>query len=523
MLLLAGVIALMNDLEKAASWLPDLFQCLWRRLVPRVPDIYTENWPGRRCHEARRICNLLKESGTCAVPGDILHYLSGTHPVTWLAIETPKTDPDRRAHVVAQCIDEVFGQLHPHWKPEEGEPAIAMPLRRFRRHYRQHGRFNGSDLDTQVVLKAPLRRGVASPLTEESNRLEDQFRWLTCFQQRVPGRPYTVSLRVLAEREDIQIEDVREPELCFALIPLAERVEDLVMVPHVDGDRCWLDVRPDHDREERMAEKAGQALRQAAQEGAHVAVLPELAVSTPIRRAIVETLRQLVSETLAESPLQLVVAGSGLSEERHATSGLPYNECVVFGREGHELWRQRKLNHYPLKGAVLEGCGVEVPESEAVYRERFHAGRELQLVDSALGRMVVLVCQDLYEAEPGERVLEQMRPDWAFSPVFDGEIRVGRWMHQRANPLAERYGVSTVVVNSLSRALREAPDRQIFGFGLCVDGSKPFNYHITRCGILNAGPSSKASRERRQPRLKIVRWQPEVWRRMKIVGNLPAV
>ncbi len=241
-----------------------------------------------------------------------------------------------------------------------------------------------------MILKAPLRLGNAAGQTEEeSNRLEDQFKWLTCFQSHVPGRPYEkISLRVLADRQDVDLEDAAEPVLRFALIPLAERVEDLVMKPRVEGDRHWLDVWPDRDRERRLGEKVGQALRQAARQGAHVAVLPELVVSTHVRREIVETLRHLVSETLAESTLQLVVAGSGLSEEVHPTSGLPYNECVVFGREGRELWRQRKLNHYPVKGAVLERCGVEVPEREARYRERFHTGRELQLVDGALGRMM---------------------------------------------------------------------------------------------------------------------------------------
>ncbi len=512
----------MNELEQAVDWLPDVFQRLWHQLVPRTPDIYSEDWPGRRCHEARMIIRQLQRSASCGLPHDVLHYLNGAHPLTWIKVEISGDDRDRRAHVVAQCIDEVFGQLHPQWWPEEGDGPLPVPLGRFRRHYRRHCRFNSPGCDVQVVLKAPLRPSAAPRLTEEgSNRLEDQFKWLTCFYRRVAGRPFAVSLRALAEREDLVLEEVGEPELRFALIPLAERVDDLMMEPRVDGDRHWLDVRPNPGREERLAEKAGQALRIAAEERAQIAVLPELVVSPPVRFAIVGTLKRLVSETAAESPLQMVVAGSGLTEERHAKSGLPFNECVVFGREGQELWRQRKLNHYPVESAVLEKCGIEVSDSEARYRERFHAGRELQVVDSALGRMVVLICQDLFEAEPGERILEQLRPDWAFSPVFDGEIRVGRWTHQRANPNAVRYGVSTIVVNSLSRVGREAPDRQIVGFGLCVDGGLPYGYCIARCGVVRNATGVEDSRKQRRPRLKIVDWRPEGWRRLKIGGSLP--
>ena len=40
--------------------------------------------------------------------------------------------------------------------------------------------------------------------------------------------------------------------------------------------------------------------------------------------------------------------------QRHPESDLPYNECIVFGREGRELWRQRKLNHYPTEAEVLK-------------------------------------------------------------------------------------------------------------------------------------------------------------------------
>ncbi|MCP4657728.1 MAG: hypothetical protein GY856_20160 [bacterium] len=509
----------MVELEKAAAWIPDFFLLLWHRLVPRTPDIYSEDWSGRQCHEAGMIRDLLWDADTWEVPPAILSYLRGLHPITWPEVRTPPKDPDRRAHVVAQCIDEFFGRLHPRWRPGEDEPAPTRALRRFRRHYRQYGRFNRSEGATNLVLKTPLRPGSALPRTEEGgNRLEDQFEWLTCFPSSVPGKPCTISLRVLEERKDIELGDAPEPDLRVALIPLAERAEDLVLEARRRGESCWLDVRPAAEREEGLAEKAAEALRLASKQGAQVAVLPELVVSAPVRRAIFETLEQLVNETQGLPRLQLVVAGSGLSEERHPESGMPYNECIVFGREGRELWRQRKLNHYSVPGAVLESCGVEVPETEAGYRERFHAGRVLQVRDSALGRMAVLICQDLYEFEPGERLLDQLRPDWVFCPVLDGEIRVGRWTHQRANPIADRHGVSTVVVNSLSRAVRENPDRLRLGFGLCVDAGHPFNYRITRCGI--AKSSATTGPKPHPPRLAVVHWRPEDWSEMmRIVGR----
>ncbi len=506
----------------AASWLPDLFAYLVGWLDQWTPDINSGDWPGRRCREAEWILGEIKSAQTGGIPNKILRYLQGTMP-----IDAHRSDPRQRALVVAQCIDSAFEPLHPrhYWLTRQrGQPQERLEggLREIRSHFVKAGRFNKQAEHGLVLPKTPLRPGWASdknPLEERAqrqpgvgtNQLKDRFENLVCYKG--PDRSaYVVSHHRLRER-DMDRDRIENEMLRVAFVPLAEQFDDLSLVASEPGGGRF-EARPDPRREGTLADAAGTTLRAVESAGAQVALFPEWVVSPAILRSMTETLREIALEAAGGPALQLVVAGSGLSDERHPDSGLPYGECVVLGIGGRELWRQRKLNHYSVPAEDLESWGVSAQDPEK-YRERFHAGRTLRVVDSALGRMVVLICQDLYETHPGDPVLDQLQPDWVFCPVLDSEIKVGRWTYQRALPVAERHGVSVVVVNSLVLPRRPKDRRpRKLGYGLCVDREHPYRFQIVECRV---PPRRSALRSAsRKPLFQVVSWTPEAWDRVHI-------
>jgi hypothetical protein len=56
-----------------------------------------------------------------------------------------------------------------------------------------------------------------------------------------------------------------------------------------------------------------------------------------------------------------------------------------------------------------------------------------------LGRVVILICEDLEQQVPGDIVFK-LRPDLIVTPVLDIAQSPGRWTHRRAMEIARRTG-----------------------------------------------------------------------------------
>ncbi len=477
-------------------WLPDLFAELWLRLVPRTADIYSDDWHGLYIREADSIREMIRSAKSAETPDSVLNYLEGARP-----IRHDVADPDKRAFVVARCIDDCLEPFHPRYRQTlRGRRArMGLGLHEIDSYYLRHGRFNKSTESGLILPKAPLRPGWIRRRPDVSdNQLRDRFRFLSYYREP-ELREHTVSVRKLPEYKDIDGRSIARQGLRIAVIPLATYPNDLSLRTREDR-RGRLDIEPDPSREELLADRASAALFAANAEGAQIALFPELVVSLAVRKAIVETLRQ-ITETDGTSALQLVAAGSGACTD----AGRTYNECVVFNGYGWPLWRQRKLTQYSPPAERLERWGAQVSRREK-YRENYHGGGELQVIDSSGGRMTVLICQDLFEDKPSGRVMRELRPDWVFCPVLDSELEVGRWMHQQSMPLAARYGVSVIVVNNLDLPRRERPRGRKFGVALCVDRDEPYRCNIAKC----QAPPQRLSASR-QPVFEVIKWRPFRW------------
>lgn len=144
------------------------------------------------------------------------------------------------------------------------------------------------------------------------------------------------------------------------------------------------------DEKSRNLAVAEGMLRQAADRGARLVVLPEMFLwrgpEERIRSAA-EPLDGPSMERLAKAVADVgitLVAGSFYEDD--GTGGLPFNTTVVFGPDGRRRGVYRKIHLFDVS---IPGR-VEVRESD-----RMRGGDEVVCVDTSVGRVGLSVCYDL--------------------------------------------------------------------------------------------------------------------------------
>lgn len=148
---------------------------------------------------------------------------------------------------------------------------------------------------------------------------------------------------------------------------------------------CQLHVTPD---KEANLERAAKMVREAAEKGAHLAVLPEM-FNTPISRRYMASNAEPVPGPVATALSKLakecgvVLVGGSFPE---ADGSKVYNTSLTFDKTGQQICHYRKMHLFDVN---LPG-GVVLRESDTV-----SAGSRLGLVDTELGRLGIGICYDL--------------------------------------------------------------------------------------------------------------------------------
>jgi predicted amidohydrolase len=175
------------------------------------------------------------------------------------------------------------------------------------------------------------------------------------------------------------------------------------------------------DPETRWASALG-AIKEAARQGAHIVVLPELSISPILRRRISEWL-----DDEADHPFLLVLPGS-FHEEKE---GKVYNTAALFGRSGKEILSHKKLTTF----------------SDKDKREGTQTGDSIELLDTPLGLIGIPICLDFcQEGSPFNRIWLEIGPEWLLVPAFGG----GGSIHghrRRAESLQRAHGTVSAVAN----------------------------------------------------------------------------
>ena len=143
-----------------------------------------------------------------------------------------------------------------------------------------------------------------------------------------------------------------------------------------------------YPEKKRNLENAGLRIKEAAGQGADIAVLPEMFCCEYRNRSFVANKEpeggeawQALSAAAAENNIW-VIGGSVPEEE----GGKIYNTCFVFNRKGEQVARHRKMHLFDID---VKG-GQRFKESDT-----FTAGDDITVFDTEFGKIGVVICFDI--------------------------------------------------------------------------------------------------------------------------------
>lgn len=241
----------------------------------------------------------------------------------------------------------------------------------------------------------------------------------------------------------------------IALCPLIGEAHPLLTLTDEGGRFHVFPGEPMHKPELLMA-SLSTLVEEAARQNVQLLVLPELTIDLAAR----EHLRACLS-TLVSGSLMGLVAGSFHVWSQNAR--LPINESLLYDHSGELLLAHHKRGRFRMTpedfnaaAPFFRACERFRSHPELLRREIFEnidQGSSLQFLETALGRLVLLICADAIE--PDERgfipVVERLRPDLllvvSMSPATE-----------RFEELAEamaRFDIGTIFVNASCICRRE--------------------------------------------------------------------
>lgn len=470
----------------------DLFSELWVIVEPRTNDLIAGPWLGKLAPEFRELRALLISEGNGDVPSIIRDYLSGSD----VPFDCFVSGAAERAFVVMSALDEIAGEIHPGFaKRLPGRPRPTSGLLSAMKQKRTIDGAYSTTADALVVPKGHLEERKRPDESAASGiDLVHQFTYLTRVKQ--PGAGKRVKM-VIPSPTKFLVDQSRADSVGVA--PIAEDRNDLSFEVSKRGNRPYLDAKPNgvdlHGRIER-------AVIELIDGGAGLILLPELVSPTDSSARLAASLR---ARAFAGSAL--VVAGTGLSAEISPGSGRPYNEAVIMTAQGDILGVQKKLHPFNMGAGRMQNCSI-VPEpgfDGQSHMEDVTGGDELLILElHGLGRVMLLICEDLEQQTPCGDIALVMRPDWILTPVLDVGQDAGRWTHGRAIEIGRKTWSRVVISNSGILGVRHAETdtsraAQPNNTAVCLDAAEG-NRVLFVPAYAAAGPQ-----------LTLVSWAPKTW------------
>ncbi|MBX6767827.1 MAG: hypothetical protein IRY90_11860, partial [Actinomadura rubrobrunea] len=146
-------------------------------------------------------------------------------------------------------------------------------------------------------------------------------------------------------------------------------------------------------------------------------------------------------------PLRYLMVGSGPL----GTTEPPPNRAVLLDRwTGRELLVQDKLSGFTLDARQMREWRLPHAPDEGVAEEYITPGATVRLLDCSLGRLAVMICEDLSRSIIWDRELRACGVSHLFVPIFSKPILPFRWEQQGAERQVALLGSWVTVANSLA-------------------------------------------------------------------------
>jgi predicted amidohydrolase len=144
----------------------------------------------------------------------------------------------------------------------------------------------------------------------------------------------------------------------------------------------------------------------------------------------------------ASAPAPVVVTKAGL------TVG-PNRAVLLDGRTGHVIAAQDKRHGFTILPDFRAAYGMG-SAPEAILDEAMIQGKKLTVIESRIGRVAILVCEDLDHLTQDGAMLRELGVSLVLAPIVAPPIVAYRWQHQASNSLAKDIGSTVITFNSVA-------------------------------------------------------------------------
>jgi predicted amidohydrolase len=193
----------------------------------------------------------------------------------------------------------------------------------------------------------------------------------------------------------------------------------------------------------RLRERITAIIERLDDSGARIAVMPEGTLSDGLLDHWRSELRRTAKR---RASLRWLLVGTGPL----GGDDPPYNRAVLLDRRsGDVIMTQDKLEHFTLVEKQILGWAIPGAPKGTAAEEYIQQGSAVHLLESSLGRLAMLICEDFPKSVGWERELLACGVSHLLVPIFSKPIMRYRWEQIAAERVTSLLGAWIVVSNSL--------------------------------------------------------------------------
>ncbi|MFC8511635.1 hypothetical protein [Streptomyces sp. NPDC057257] len=339
-----------------------------------------------------------------------------------------KTHGSRGMFAALLGLDRALAVANP-FSPYYNESAMAWLSVR----YISHNRLNNPDRTTGLLLPRCARPG---KIVLEWEHKADFFN-----VHRATARDLDrIRIDRIPSRNDPGF-TAKEP-ISVGAVPMLEKYADLEFDWKPKGAGRRYRITPS---EPRLSDRVGQAARNLWESDARIGVLPESTLSDPLLRHWTDVLRELPDD----SGLEWLLLGTGPVGD---TDPPPNRAVLVDCRTGQTILEQDKMAGFTLTADLATQWRLPGEPHRQLAREGVLRGLDVAVLDSSLGRLAILICEDVKQTVPFAAKLQALGVSHILVPLFAAPILRARvqWERQAAQRCVEEFGAWVVLSNSLA-------------------------------------------------------------------------
>jgi predicted amidohydrolase len=187
---------------------------------------------------------------------------------------------------------------------------------------------------------------------------------------------------------------------------------------------------------------------------AGIAVMPEATLTEELLNHWKQEVR---STAASDSQLRWLLVGTGpLGED----DPRPNRAVLIDRRTGREILSQDKLAAFILTAEQAKSWNLPGVPASGSAAEDITRGSVVTVLESSLGRLAILICEDLNQSVQWERELVECGISHLFVPIFSKPIMRYRWEQRGAESQIDNMGAWLIIANSLAVHSAMTPSKQ---------------------------------------------------------------